>query len=517
MCDELFEAHGQALRHNTKLQDAKYYDADFSKESFTNLYPFLPAHFDILLHLILATLLLWLMYLRLMMPPLPQEDDEAVQVEFIGRGNIAEGGGALANAGAESAPAAAAPATRAVTQAPATGRPDAPISSVPVPPQPQLSASSEAPQPMPQPPLPVAMEAAQPLQVSEVRTEEPQAFRLPPPKPRELQMPQLQLREVQPVQKVEAIATLQPHVVRTLKPREIRAELRVPESKQKVRDIEVSEPQRMATLPQRALPAQPTASVQVPQMRGQVADIPMPAGGAPIPSAQSGNGLAQQASTAVGAGGERGTAPAAGTTPTGTGHGAQPATQGGRGVAATGTGAGPASKPAPGGWPGVAKSDDWGASTRNVAGTGAGNGSGSGSGSGRKGAGDGKAGLFNDDGSPRLGDEWTEQSGIDIDRAGTWLKRPGLEYRDTRFERYWVPQGTLLEEWVRKGIKQVSIPIPGTNKQLQCVISLLQLGGGCLPVDPDVNEQPARSRPPPDVPFKPELQEDNGSVKATSP
>jgi hypothetical protein len=49
---KLFDAHGQSLRHNTKLQDAKYYDADFSKESFTNLYPFLPAHFDILLHLL---------------------------------------------------------------------------------------------------------------------------------------------------------------------------------------------------------------------------------------------------------------------------------------------------------------------------------------------------------------------------------------------------------------------------------------------------------------------------------
>jgi hypothetical protein len=49
---KLFDAHGQALRYNTKLQDANYYDADFSKESFTNLYPFLPAHFDILLHLL---------------------------------------------------------------------------------------------------------------------------------------------------------------------------------------------------------------------------------------------------------------------------------------------------------------------------------------------------------------------------------------------------------------------------------------------------------------------------------
>lgn len=49
---KLFDAHGQALRHNTKLQDAKYYNADFTKETFTNLYPFLPAHFDILLHLL---------------------------------------------------------------------------------------------------------------------------------------------------------------------------------------------------------------------------------------------------------------------------------------------------------------------------------------------------------------------------------------------------------------------------------------------------------------------------------
>lgn len=51
---KLFDAQGQALRYNTNLQDAKYYEADFSKESFTNLYPFLPAHFDILLHLLAA-------------------------------------------------------------------------------------------------------------------------------------------------------------------------------------------------------------------------------------------------------------------------------------------------------------------------------------------------------------------------------------------------------------------------------------------------------------------------------
>lgn len=50
--EKMFEQHGQALRHNTKLEDARFYDSEFGKEEFTNLYPFLPAHFDILLHLL---------------------------------------------------------------------------------------------------------------------------------------------------------------------------------------------------------------------------------------------------------------------------------------------------------------------------------------------------------------------------------------------------------------------------------------------------------------------------------
>lgn len=49
---KLFDAHGQALRTNTKLVDAKYYDDGFDKTSFVNLYPFLPAHFEILLRLL---------------------------------------------------------------------------------------------------------------------------------------------------------------------------------------------------------------------------------------------------------------------------------------------------------------------------------------------------------------------------------------------------------------------------------------------------------------------------------
>jgi hypothetical protein len=467
--------------------------------------------FDVVLHIVLVGLLLWLMYLRFIaLAQLPPEQDEAVQVEFIGRGNIAEGGGAIAGAGAESAPAAAAPATRAPTPAPATGRPDAPLDTMAVPPQPQVAASSGAPQRVREIAPPVAAEAAQPLAVTEVREPEPQAFRLPPPKLREVRQPQLQVREVQPRDQVEEIPTLRTQPQRSLQPREVQADVKVPELRDRPQELDVPAPQRMATVQARSAPSQASsnAQVQVPQLRGELRDIPMPPGGAPTPSAQAGSGTSPQASTNnPGAGGERGTAPAAGQAQAGTGAGAKPAEQGGRGVAAAGSGAGPAAKPAPGGWPGPAKSDDWGASKRNVAGTG------TGSGDGRDGKGDGKPGLFDDDGRPRLSDEWTQVSGIDVDRSGTWLKRPGLEYRATRFDQYWIPQGTLLEEWVRRGIKKVAIPIPGSKRRLECVVSLLQLGGGCFPVNPDVNEQPARARPAPDIPFKPGLQEDNGSVQ----
>ena len=464
---------------------------------------------DILLHLVLVGLLLWLMYLRFMaLMQAPPEEDQAVQVEFIGRGNIAEGGGAIANAGAESAPASPAPATRAPTPAPATGRPDAPIETMSVPSPPQLAADSEAPQRVREmAPLAVA-EAAQPLVVTEVREPEPQAFQLPPPKPRDVPQPQLQVRDVQPKQQVEEIAVLRTQPQRSLQPREVQAQVEVPELRDQPQELDVPVAQRMATLPARSAPAQAATNAQlrVPELRGEVRDIPMPPGGAPTPAAQAGSGTAAQANTdRPGAGGERGNAPAAGQASAGAGAGAKPAEQGGRGVATTGSGAGPAIRPTPGGWPGPAKSDDWGASKRNVAGTG--------NGSGKQGAGDGKPGLFDKDGSPRLSDEWTQVSGIDVDRSGSWLKRPGLEYRGTRFDQYWIPQGTLLQEWVRRGIKKVSIPIPGTDTKLECVVSLLQFGGGCFPVNPNVNEQPARARKAPDIPFKPELQEDNGSAK----
>lgn len=41
---KLFDDHGQALRHNTKLEDAKFYDAEFDREAFVNLYPDRKSH-----------------------------------------------------------------------------------------------------------------------------------------------------------------------------------------------------------------------------------------------------------------------------------------------------------------------------------------------------------------------------------------------------------------------------------------------------------------------------------------
>ena len=48
----LFESNGQSLRHATKLEGNKFYEAEVDEKSFVNLYPFLPAHFELLLNLL---------------------------------------------------------------------------------------------------------------------------------------------------------------------------------------------------------------------------------------------------------------------------------------------------------------------------------------------------------------------------------------------------------------------------------------------------------------------------------
>ena len=481
---------------------------------------------DVLLHLVLVGLLLWLMYLRFLALAQQQEDEqgEAVQVEFIGRGNVATGGGALANAGVESAPAAASAARRASPTVPtnpgqaaaraADANQPVALEQVAASPPQTLAADQTAPILTQPKPVPSDATAAQQLQVSNVAQPQPESFQLSPPRERTVVMPEIKLRDVQPQQQVEAIATLKAQPVQTLqvKPRDV--QLRAPELKTQVQALDVFIPDANLLTRERTPSTKSaqatTASVQVPQLHGQVRELPLQPGEGGVVAAIPGNGHASNGqASAAGAGGNTASAAGTGQAQAGQGAGTQAVQTGGRGVSTAGTGAGPGLKAAPGGWPGAAKSDDWGASNRNVAGTGAG--SGNDKGNGRNG--DGKAGLFNADGSARLPDAWSKNSSVDLDRSGTWLKRPGLEYRGTRFDKYWIPEGNLLQEWVRKGIKELSIPIPGTKLKLKCVVSLLQFGGGCMPENPDANEQNSTGRKAPEVPFKPELQEDNGSVR----
>lgn len=420
---------------------------------------------DIVFHILATALLLWMMYLRFVaLAQVPEEEGQVVQVEFIGRGNAEEGGGALANAGQTAKTSAA------TIEAPATSEPqvlEAAPEAVPETVQTPVTEAIDLSKPTPvleAAKMPeVVLPTAQPLQVTEVKEPQPQSFQLPPPRELAIKTPVTTLQDAQLKQQATQIEVLHAQPVRTLQAKTAEANLKMPALKQQAQAIEMFVPGAATQAKAMSAPsASAQAEAKVPQLRAAARELPLAAG-----------------------------------------QGARAAEVGGRGVTQAGTGAGPAAKSAAGGWPGQAKSDDWGASKRNVAGTG--NGAGS--------SGNGKPGLFNDDGSARLPDQWSKNNPIDLDRSGTWLKRPGLEYKGTRFDQYWIPQGTLLEEWVRRGIKELSIPIPGTKFKLQCVVSLLQFGGGCMPVNPDANEQPATGRKAPDIPFKPELQEDNGSVR----
>ncbi|WP_101898396.1 transmembrane repetitive protein, partial [Xanthomonas phaseoli] len=178
--------------------------------------------------------------------------------------------------------------------------------------------------------------------------------------------------------------------------------------------------------------------------------------------------------------------------------------------------AGPTPADRSGGWDVAANADDWSKSDRNRQGdtTGANaqrNGMFNADGSVKVATGTGDAGKATGDRGPpgSEADTWTRDQ---IAQGGTWLKRPPYGYTPTSLDKYWMPNQTLLQEWVRRGLKKIEIPIPGTTTKISCVVSLLQLGGGCGLSDPNLNDQPATARPPPDVPFKRELQEDKGAL-----
>ncbi len=451
-----------------------------------------------ILHVVFALLLLWVGFIAIGDAPLEaREAGESVQVEYIGTGTPADTGGAPAP-GETDAPAAAgagAPTQSANAAAPPTETASAAV---------QASSSD-------QPPQPVQAVNVQPLTVTE--TIQPDIdFRLPAPVPRNLSLPQLEMVAPALATEITRIETFEPRSpVRVLEHPVTRPILPTVQSlRTEVAEIEVRQPLEVQV---RALPQ---AAVRTPQLREPVlrnapgeiqvrarpaSVVPTaPTSPPPAPTSVPGN------TTAEG----RAAAASSATSPSTATSGGRPQAHGsGRATTVAPPGAGPASSPRPGAAASQTRSDDWGDSKRNVPGN---------STAGRN------PGLFNSDGSIRLPGAGGRAGGglppgtiiedfEKIDRMGTWLKRPPLDYAPNRFDRFWAPNRSLLEDWVNRGIKKVAIPIPGTTKRIECTVSLLQAGGGCTIYDPNLQDQEAVARPPPDVPFKPELQEDRRSLK----
>ncbi|MBW8372967.1 hypothetical protein [Stenotrophomonas sp.] len=475
-----------------------------------------------LLHLMFALLLLWVALIR--PPSEPDQGGESgrVQVAFVGRGTPQQEEGAQPAAAQPATAEAAIAAAMANAQAMAQAEADAQAASAPQP----TAAPAPPSEPQPAPPAPATPAVEQPVQATEVaqattdfvvpptsvpRTEvrvmtrEPQevavrertvvtvdapAPRATVPAPR-LAEPQLRTPEVSVQERQVTVIDAPTPSVAVPGPR---VEAAVPQRDVQVREREI----RPVTAPAVSVATLPTREVAVPGRSPEVAvreravpnAAPRPAPPAPVAAS----------STA--------TAPAA--------PRARTAARTSSASAATGAPASPSKSP-PGSWTTPNRSDDWGAANhpqdadlngRAVSATQGTGGS-----------------LFKADGSVRVPgqdghansergapggekDGWSKER---IAQSGTWLKRPPYDYTPTSFDKYWAPNESLLAEWVRKGIKAVEIPIPGTSSSISCVISVLQFGGGCGLSDPNMQDQPAIARPPPDIPFKKDLQEDNGS------
>ncbi|WP_295940157.1 transmembrane repetitive protein [uncultured Xanthomonas sp.] len=463
---------------------------------------------SLLLHLLFAVFLLWVAFVR-WLPPLTDADQAGrVQVEFVGRGTPAESGGG--------APAEAAASAEATSPTPPRARPTPPAAAAPAP--------APAAEPAPAPPVPAPTTASapppppveQPLQVTETPTPTrdfvlppPPSVRVPVPTPRAVVPPDVQVpvREVEVVTDVPTVAQLRSRDIAVPRPAAPQVQVREREVPAPLPQVQVPAPQLRTPTPTpvlRSADVPQVRQIEVPTPSAATASAPTPApAAAPVASPDTTPASAQTPQPApAGAAASataKPTAPAAGTAPPGS--------------QAASPGSGPAPVARDGGWATPQRGDDWGAAARNRPGD--------------AGAGASKGGgLFNADGSVRLADgrgndqaparsapgsetdTWTRER---IEKAGEWLKRPPYDYTPTSFDKYWLPNATLLEEWVRRGIKSVKIPIPGTTSSISCVVSILQVGGGCSITDPNLNEQPAGARPPPNVPFKRELQEDNGS------
>ncbi|MCR6661572.1 MAG: hypothetical protein NVV60_00100 [Luteimonas sp.] len=434
----------------------------------------------LLFHVFWFVSMIWLMYARFT-GPMPVDErfgeDTAVQVEFIGDGTPDEEAGG--------APAAIAEQSDASDARPQQAQSSSAAATPPLPEPAQAPTQPET--------QPVDTPAQQPLQVTE--TSEPDTdFVVPPIQAEGIRAPVVSIRQptVPQIQIRSIDAPPVPPSLRPLPQREVAVpETPTPRLEARIRELPM-QPDRVE------LREVATPGIEAPVIRSEARavtarDIPMPSPPAPTASG-AGTGQSPSASDRQ-ASGTTATSPAPGS-----GQGVRPD------AAATGSGAAPV--PGAGALPTARRGDDWGASTRDRPG--------------------GTSGLFNPDGSPRMaGSAGRVGGGLPpgtvtedyekIDRMGTWLKRPPTDYEPTSFDRFWVPQESLLQEWVRRSIKEVLIPIPGTSKSIRCAVAILALGGACGLFDPNMVDVEAEARPPPDIPFKPDLHEDQDSLSRPPP
>lgn len=485
--------------------------------------------FSFVWHLLLFVAMLWLL-LTGQVPSTATRlgDEQVVQVEFIGQGtpqDIGGGSGDTAEPANEPvtevvpAPQAARTDVRAATsEAPAV---EAPALPEELPPESPEASTTELPEPsfqvqpaisMPElvaetpPPaereIPTPNATRQPLQVSEPVPETTTDFLLSPP---DLELepavaaPQLQV-PARPVTEREIPTPPRRLPSPQAVPREIAGPaLELPSRTVGERDVPMPSMPSLPPAPELRRPTEAVAEPALEPGRRAAPDraIPMPERAVAVeqPGAES-SGTSDTAPS-----------PARQVDDTGVAASAEASPQSASGgTAADVAGAGPRPDPAAGDWPDPARADEWGGSDIQRDGGQAGQ----------------SAGLFDSDGRVVLAETpGTSASGNppgtiteeieNLDRAGVWLRRPPISYEPTSFDRFWQPNETLLEEWVRKSVTTVRIPIPGTSKTIVCKTILLAAGGACDIEDPNMVEQPASARPPPDIPFKPELQEGAGA------
>lgn len=468
-------------------------------------------------HLFFAAFLLYVAYVRIM--ALPEEaasaGEDVIQVEYIGEGTPDEEGGGPPQGEevAEQAPAAAAAASPQTVPQPVPPRPQTQERQAEAQPTPPAITRPEAAPPRLAPvpePLVQVPPVDQPLQVTETSAPD-SVFVVPPVRIAEITRPERVPELGAPAPQLEVVDVPEPVTAPELQ-REVEPAIRAPAVPRRAAEVAVRDiPAPLSTVEVPAVPARPVAA---PDLRTEQApsvairDIPAPTPAEVPTSEAAGSTVSSQATVQ-----ETGAATQPSTARQSSGTETRPQPAGGRENASQGTqqastaaGSGTQPSPRPGALPSPKPGDDWGLSDRN-----------------RPGGQAGTPGLFNADGTPKLASGDGKVGGglppgtitedfEKIDRNGTWLKRPPFDYTPTAFDRFWVPNETLLQEWVRRSIKEVLIPIPGTSKSIKCSVVLLALGGACGITDPNMQDVEAEARKPPDVPFKPELQENQDAL-----